>query len=304
MSRTSLTLTIVLLLSLVYIGLMLKTGMLIVGEYRLVKDARGKRLRIYKLERVVSLDEYVPEIIAALGACDKIRVMGVVGKPHIPCPVLTYRVEGNLMEEIVLPNTDIVILPESHPYVTLLESKGIKVFAVRDVKKLEDIYSNILLVGSLLGVEEKARRVVEFLRDLEKTVVSRLEGSKAKGLNVLIVNKVEGETRLLVDNKDLMHEVLKKIGCSVPEIAGKEINPKELKKLDISILVLLDNIELKLDKNNIIVLKPLKEFKPDGLRIFLFMMWLSKKLYPTLFEDMNLHDELRRFYLEVYGTRA
>lgn len=129
--------------------------------------------------RIISLSPSTTEILFALGLGD--RVCGVTRFCTFPPEARDKTGVGGYLdpnyEVIAVLKADVVIiLPEQRAVEKYLQELGIEYFIV-DNKRIEDILSAIILIGSTCGAENIAIEMVASLRSRIESVRSRAEGA-------------------------------------------------------------------------------------------------------------------------------
>ena len=300
MSKSKLLFTMGIILSLIFIFFVVKINILNIKNIKIIKDMRGKYVKIYGLDKIVSLDDDSSEIIAALGLCEKI--IGKLDDSFPPCLEIVPKIENNISRKLISLNPDLVIVPEDFEELETLERHNLPVFVVTSSRTLQDIYAKIHLLGQLLDKEQKARELISYLKNIESEVVSRIE---EKGVYAVVLPTVNvTDTDVYVFVREIEVDILRKIGCKVPEEIdiGKitKINTNYLVKLNITVLIAKD-ISVNLKLPGIKVVRVPNSLEPKGLRSLLYMLWLAKELYPNLFSDINFEECMKRSLLRIYG---
>lgn len=123
----------------------------------IVIDGLGREVRVpERIERVVTLAPNVTELVAAVGALD--RIVGVDSDSDYPPPVRQLPKVGQLqpsLEAIAAVRPDLVIASTSGNPPSLegsLEALGVPLYVVR-TDRLADVPSAIRSLGSLFGVD-------------------------------------------------------------------------------------------------------------------------------------------------------
>jgi iron complex transport system substrate-binding protein len=123
-----------------------------------------------KPQRIVSLGPSATEIVAALGAMD--RLVGVTTADDYPPEVSQLEKVGGMdnpsLEKILSLKPDLVLAVFGNPMSLIenLRSQKIPVFGLNP-QTVEDVLQDINKVGNLIGEKEKAQQVVS---DIQKTI--------------------------------------------------------------------------------------------------------------------------------------
>jgi len=128
--------------------------------------------------RIVSLSPSCTEIFFAIGAGDK--VVGVTAFCDYPAEAAAKPKVGGFsgksvsIETIVALKPDLVVMEgQMHQRLMgLLENAGVRCYAVNAVR-LTDAYDIIALLGSMVGLEKNASKVVREMRSRIETVVNK-----------------------------------------------------------------------------------------------------------------------------------
>lgn len=303
-SKAKILLITLIVLSILSIFFIVKLSILNLNNIKIIKDVRNKYIRLYSLNRIVSLDDDSSEIIAVLGLCE--NIIGRLNRTFPPCLETVPKIEDNTLQRLILLNPDLIIVPEDFEEIRILERKNIPVFVVARSDNIQSLYIKIDLLGRLFNRELKAKALISFLKSLERKIVSRIEERGIQTFVLPIVNIADDEVYVFVNSIEA--DILRKVGCKIPEEINlnkiNRIDVKHLMKLSISTLIIKNkNVDLKII-NSIKIIKIPNDLRPSGLRSFLYMFWLAKELYPDLFNDIDLEEHKKRFLLEVYGINA
>ncbi len=143
-----------------------------------------------KPERIVSLGPSATEIIASLGAMD--RLVGVTTADDYPKEVENIEKVGGMdnpsLEKILSLEPDLVLAVFGNPMTLIenLKSQKIPVFGLNP-QTVEEVLQDINKVGNLIGEKEKAQEVVS---DIQKTI----DFLKVKRTEMSTIPKVYLET--------------------------------------------------------------------------------------------------------------
>lgn len=132
-------------------------------------------------ERIVALSPSTAEILYYLGVFD--RVVGVTDYSDYPPEVSEKERVGGYwepdVEKIINLTPDLVIgvntPAQINDVLPMMEEAGIPM-VILDPRTIEDIYANILLVGKIVNVTDKAEEVVADMKEKIEGVEKALEG--------------------------------------------------------------------------------------------------------------------------------
>lgn len=144
-----------------------------------IVDGIGKEVTLDKKpERIISLMPSNTEILYALGAGD--QVVGVTELCNYPEDAATKaKVSDSFninIEEIVALKPDVVFAytlgqPEA---VQKLEELGIKVITIKSAGNIDDVYSDIELIAKATGNEDKAKEIINGMKQKLEGIVSKV----------------------------------------------------------------------------------------------------------------------------------
>ena len=149
-----------------------------------VTDDAGREVTIAsKPERIVSLAPANTEIVAELGALD--RLVGVTTYCDYPAEVADIEKVGDFvgpnLEAIAALDPDVVLLTTGvqADVVTQLEALGASVVAI-DPQSLDDVYDAIEMVGAVIGETEAAADTVASMELQVDDIAERVEGAPVR----------------------------------------------------------------------------------------------------------------------------
>lgn len=165
-------------------------------------DAMNRDVVITKPpERVVSLAPSVTEILFALGLGDK--VVGVTSFCNYPPQVVNMTKEGKIeivggyldlnVEKVIALNPDLVIgLANSMIHTNLksqFEELGINIVYVKggDARNDEEVFRDIMIIASIFGVEDRARELIDDIKNEISSVVNQLQALNITRPKVLVL---------------------------------------------------------------------------------------------------------------------
>ncbi|MGG3160170.1 ABC transporter substrate-binding protein [Geobacillus stearothermophilus] len=137
-----------------------------------VKDGLGEDVTIKaEPKKIVSLIPSNTEIAYALGLGDKI--VGVSDFDNYPEDVKTKTKIGGMefnVEKIISLKPDLVLAHASSAHnsrdgLKQLKDAGITVLVVNDAKSFDDVYASIDLIGKATGTTDKAKQVIEEMKE-------------------------------------------------------------------------------------------------------------------------------------------
>lgn len=165
-----------------------------------VVDFRGKTIRLKEpAKRIVVLSSYWAEILVALGAKDRIVGIGsyVVYDEYLPSNVRNKTVVGSVfkgvnIEEVISLNPDLVIMDygygKANEIIEQLEGLGIPVIGLF-MKSFDDELKAIELLGKVVGAEDRAKELIDFMYKRYTTLKERANSiPKDKRLRVVVVS--------------------------------------------------------------------------------------------------------------------
>jgi iron complex transport system substrate-binding protein len=174
-----------------------------------VVDDTGENITIYKYpERIASLSPSSTEILYELGVGDDI--VAVDSASNYPVEALNKTVvfsyTGILEEEFLNSDPDLVIMSHrldlSEVSRDWMREKDYKL-VILDPVEIEDVMDNILLLGKLVGREDKAKTLANTMESRIDAVEEKgLELSKEKTVKVLYVIYYDGTDNPWVGGRD------------------------------------------------------------------------------------------------------
>jgi len=299
-------------------------------------DALGREVRLDKApRRVVSTMPGITEHLFALGLGD--RVVGVDSYSNWPPEVLELISRGQIavvggpwtldVEKIISLRPDLVLMskgvgPQMKRDAPMLEENGVKTFfLISDVAKDHyDIFHDIMSLGKIFGVEEKAAEVVKGIKQKIDSVTDRLVDvtqrpkvlqligppswglfsaggdtfvgwliTTAKGEN--IASKYGGWPRLSYE------EVL----SSNPEViivTVMSMDPREVIK-EISQTPLVDTIAWKSGRVYVLTGEADDLISRPGPRVGEALLMVAQIIHPEVFGEVQRHDVVKMTSIEL-----
>ncbi len=167
---------------------------------RAVYDALGRLIALDNTpERIVCLAPSITEIVFALGLGD--RVVGVDDYSNYPPEVNELVEEGKIkrvggywnpdLEKIAELKPDLV-LASVNPHAKLIDKfneLGLRVAFLKSgtARNAYDIYQDIMLVGSIFGVEDKAKEIIDRIQATIDNITITLIKANATPVRTLII---------------------------------------------------------------------------------------------------------------------
>ncbi len=169
---------------------------------RFLVDELGRNVTIPEPpKRIASLSPAITETLWALGALD--RLVAVDHSSDYPPAIVEWRREGRVvdvggywwstinLEKLVEAKPDLVIA-EAGAHAKLLEAferYGLNALYVRGgaARSLEDVYTDIWMVGYALGLEKRAAAWIDAMRRNVTLVAEKLQEANATPVDVLVV---------------------------------------------------------------------------------------------------------------------
>ena len=296
-------------------------------EWREVVDFRGKEVKVpLHVRRAVDLISYITDL--ALGVMD--RLVGVskyaysnplVTKAYpnitsVPSPGSSFSLN---VEEVAALKPDVVFMWNYKPdLVAEVEKLGIPVICV-NLKSYSDIKALITLLGEVYGVEDRAEELLSNMDSIIAMVRERVssvpEGERVKVLYLWSrPTKVQG-------GRGTMEDAIELAGCVNPaaaELANKSyanVDFEQIVKWNPDIIVTWWHAkytpETLLNDSRWQVINAVKKgnvfrepyFEHWGPDFTLFVLWLAKKAYPSLFSDINVTEVMDEYYMKWYGIK-
>ena len=242
------------------------------------------------------------------------------------------------IEEVAAQNPDVVIL-KSYMKLKLgdpLESLGIKVVYV-DLENLDTYLRDIKVLGKIFGDEAKAEKIANYYQEKHEYVSSKtrsIENNDRPKVLLLYYSTKGGTISFKVPGAGWLQTSMIEVagGCPLSkELPGTGWNTVSFEQIaqwnpDIIFVVTYSDDPSSSDIKNKLLGDPLwksinavaeeKVFAfPDdcdnlralgswdspGSRWILGLMWMAKKIHPSLFTNVNLVEEAKGFYMKMYG---
>lgn len=200
-----------------------------------------------------------------------------------------------------------------------MEEAGIKVVALQ-YGTLDDLETWIRIIGKMFQREDRAEELIAYFHTNIEEVTEKLAALSAEDYsNILILSD-----NLKVTGKGFANYWVENSGAVNPakDLSGEalNINMEQVYEWNPSIIYIgnftdlqpSDLVENKLDgqdwsvvdavKNKQVYKIPIGGYRwdPPGVETPLMVKWLAKIQHPELFEDMDMEEEVTRFYKDVY----
>lgn len=282
--------------------------------------------------RVVTTYKPATEIVLALGA--KGKLVGANDKAkkdpivvNLDSELANRLVEvgskknGLNIEQVVALNPDVVIMyptKSGDDTADKLAAQNIEVVSINP-ESIELLKSDILNVGEAIGEVENSKKLVEYYEDKINYISEKTMDIKDKKTVYLAgahgflstnsgdfyqheIIKTAGGIDLAADLKGGWNDVsVEQVITWNPDVITsvmycKEGNPKEiLKREELQTLNAIKNKEVYQIPSN---LTPWDMPQPSSI---LAIMWMSKTMYPEIFEELNIKDAANEYYSTFYG---
>lgn len=298
-----------------------------------VVDSRGKEVEInYPAERIVCLLNSGLNDIYMLGAKDK--VVGIDKWTYDTEVVynITSQVDDRLIdkslpavdnniEKIVSLNPDVVIIwTGNEEDIKVLEEKGIKVVAIQ-VNNFDEVFWKMELIGKIVGKEDRSEEIINYSKNELEKLTSKLSKNNETG-KLKTSAFVWGPSKLDFAGDNSTGDSILKM-ANVKNVAS-EINKEhfiakieEVIKWNPDSIVMwnindLDPNDYFIDKqwHNIEAVKNKEVYElPNPFYCDLWTVkyihsvkFIDKKLYPEIFNDLDLEIEKDEMLKFLYNT--
>jgi len=307
-----------------------------------ITDFRGKTITLKKpVERIVVLTSYWAEILVALGAGDKIVGISsyVAYDDYLPQSVKDKVVVGSIfkgvnIEQIVALNPDVVIsdcgYSKADKVIEQIENIGISVIGLF-MKTIDDELKAIEILGKVVGAEEKASALKEFIRLRYQYLLSKAsmipENKKLKVVMISGSSIIKGGQLSVYANTSWGRSI-EDVGAI--NIALKEFPGEKWPKIDFETLaswdpdvILITSSVSKMHKVLDVIERDakwhiLKAYKES--RIYVIPCWssvggvldwgprdiigreyIAKVLYPEIYKDIDWRNDMETLLTKFYG---
>ena len=303
-------------------------------QARIIVDDGGKEVQIPdNVERVTPMIGAFTQMSAMLTGEDKI-ISGAARLPEMMSKIFPKiktmnNVSGSLTssaESIIASNTQVVFGPVCMIFDenqrAQLEAAGIAVVNINKFSNASEIKGAVSKIAEILGGDavKKAEEFNEYFDENIKYVSEKVQNIKDKR-RVLALNFNSGNFST-ISGKDIGAEYIKIAGGINLSSQDNETDFKISKTIneeqviifnpDVSITNSREGKEKILNNPAFKQLKAVKEDAvfdvPSGVYLWsarsaegaLQPLWLAKTFYPQIFADVNLEEEVKKFYLKFY----
>lgn len=302
---------------------------------RTVTDISGREVTIpTEVEKIAALYAPTGHILALFGHGDKIVASpGGLKRDKLMTELYPSILEAAVpkesgktnVEELAKVTPDLVFIDEK-----MLLDKGerkkfdkLKIpYVVIDFNTIEEQLQSIRLMGQILNEEEKAKTYLTYYNEKVNLVAERMKDIP-ESERVRVFHSINEATRTSAPNT-LSNEWLEKAGVLNVSLDG-ELKFSENKYFasieqiylwNPDVILVNENgvdeyIRTKEQWRNITAVKDNRVYllpngltrwgHPSSIEVPLAMLWTSKLLYPHIFEDIHLEEEIKQFYLEFFS---
>ncbi len=201
-----------------------------------------------------------------------------------------------------------------------MEEAGIKVIALQ-YGTLDDLQTWIRIIGKMFQKEDRAEELIAYFNDNVDEVTAKISTlSEDDYSNIIILSDT-----LKVTGTGFANYWVEKSGAVNPakDLSGEalNVNMEQVYEWNPSIIYIgnftdlqpSDLIDNKLDgqdwsvvdavQNKQVYKIPIGGYRwdPPGIETPLMVKWLAKIQHPDLFEDMDMYEEVSKFYKDVYN---
>ncbi len=300
------------------------------GGSRIIVDSLDREIELPdEVNRVVSLNSDLSEVIYALGAGDKLvsagyRIsaneawirdqvpeLGELPSPHTPA--------GINLEELAALEPDLVIttLFGEVGYEEVLDSVGrldVPIVVV-SLETLEAYGEDLMLIARALGVEDRGEALAAFLNE-------HLESVESRTSEIADDERVEAyhglwDVYFTIGPGIFEHDQIEAAGgvnvASSLSGFGAEVSPEQLLAWNPDIIFMLWEgqsadvladpklTDLAAVRTGNVFSHPEQGWGFATPRAIFAVTWLAEKMYPESFEDIDIGEAADQFYEEVYG---
>jgi len=303
--------------------------------YITIVDARGKNITLpYSVERVAITASSVLKIVAQLRAFDK--VVGVVAagqwkdvlKKVVPniesIPIVAASVAGPVNMEVLLSVRPDVVLTtrecaDATPeMVEQIESLGIPVVTISS-NNYTSLKEGVLLLGKILGKEERAKELVLYMDSVIAFVENRTKSIPAdQKLKAIFILTLRDGAPHVYGWGGPYGEIIERAGLiditkgRMPP-PGRGVVPLEtIIGWNPDIIFLWYTVKIEDIVNNpawqqINAVKNRRVYKLPGISAWdcdypLNVLFFAMKAYPDMFKDINFNEFYKEFTAKVYGV--
>lgn len=225
------------------------------------------------------------------------------------------------VEELLKLEPDVVFQWTTQPEeIEKMEAVGLKVVALQ-YGTLEDLQTWITLLGTLFDCQERAEFLIEYFNEQVAMVSDRIATISEDEYPTII--ELYGDMQ--VAGSGFMSFWVDNSGAFNPaaDLSGNDLyvdmeqiliwNPDIIYIGNFTDIQPSDLLENKLDGQDWSMVKAVQDgqvykipiggyrWDPPNVETPLMVKWMAKIQHPDLFEDMDMEEELRTFYTDVYG---
>ncbi len=225
------------------------------------------------------------------------------------------------VEELLKLNPDVVFQWNyMDDEIAKMEEAGIKVVALQ-YGTLDDLETWIRIIGKMFRKEDRAEELITYFNENVDEVTEKISTlSEDEYSNILILSD-----NLKVTGTGFANYWVEKSGAINPakDLSGEalNVNMEQVYEWNPSIIYIgnftelqpSDLIDNKLEgqdwsvvdavQNKQVYKIPIGGYRwdPPGIETPLMVKWLAKIQHPDLFEDMDMYEEVSRFYKDIYN---
>ena len=306
-------------------------------QARIVVDDGGKEVRIPdNVERVTPMIGAFTQMSAMLTGEDKI-ISGAARLPKMMSKIFPKiktmnNVSGSLtssVESIIASNTQVVFGPVGMMFDenqrAQLEAAGIAVVNINKFSNASEIKSSVSKIAQILGGDavKKAEEFNAYFDESIKFVSEKVQNIKDKK-RILALNFNSGNFTTITTT-DIGAEYIKIAGGINLSSQDNEADFKISKTINEEQVIIFNPdviiTNYREGKEKILNNPPFEKLKavkdgavfvvPSGVCLWsvrsaegaLQPLWLAQIFYPEIFTELNLEDEVKKFYLKFYRSR-
>lgn len=188
---------------------------------------------------------------------------------------------------------------------------------------VENLKKSFLIVGKLLGKEEKAQKLNAYYDEAYSSILKHKDEVAAAKKPIILF--LRNKQLRLQGNDNFMHEALQIAGAHNPfeqtdlDLSNKNISMEDVYKINPDV-ILLSNFDkfvpddlyqnkiagqdwssIKAVQNKHVYKVPMGLYRWDapGVETPLMMRWLAQTLQPGIFKDIEMRKETKAFYKQV-----
>jgi iron complex transport system substrate-binding protein len=291
---------------------------------RVITDMTGKRVTIPAKVNRVGTGGAINQMVLMLGGADKIVATSTVVQVN-PMFVKIYPKIKTIAAPFVITDANIEELLKTKPDVVFggnvkMESLGFPVIQL-SLRDPEEIKQAVMLVGQVLGPEEE-KRAVQFCRYYDSNMKRVTDGTRSlAAAKRMKVYYAAGNKGTFTDGKGSITTAWIEMagGVNVAAEAGmeglsREVSMEDLVAWNPDVIIatdpaMRDKILHSDQWKNISAVKNNRvHLNPKGVYLWsvrsaeeaLQVLWAAKVIQPGLFADLDLDEEVRKFYKIYY----